>query len=240
MKKTITYKERASFYNSELAVDDNFEDFLLSLKKLYNLKNVMLIPCGAGKYKDIYARVFDRSYFVDCQEEMISRLKVESNHTNIIPLLGNLKNEIDINVDAVFVLNQGMQFLSHNEFRKFLYNYSKHTKYFILDLFDFFKSGNDSLNYYNVLKDEIVSTFYHEGKEIKRSITYRRCKHKVRFLYMYDFGCQTKFELYNYKYEGTIQILNTIPNLIVKNIYTDYLMHFYNDSNRFILILEVI
>ncbi len=240
MKKTITYKERASFYNSELVVEDNFEKFILSLQNLLDLKNVMLIPCGAGKYKDIYANVFSKSYFVDCQDEMISQLRLECNHNNIIPLVGNLKNEIDVNVDAIFVLNQSMQFLSYHEFRKFLCDYSKHTKYFVLDLFDFFKSGKDNLNYYNVFSNKIVSTFQYDGKKIKRSITYRQCGCKIKFLYTYDFDYQMKFELYNYRYENIIQILNTFPNLIVKYVYADYLMHFYNDDNRFILVLEVV
>ena len=240
MKKMITYKQRASFYNSELIIDDNLEKFLLYTRNAFNLQDVILIPCGAGKYKDIYGKIFKKSYFNDCEKEMISQLKSECNYNNIIPRVGNLKDEIKINVDAVFVLNQGMQFLSYLEFKRFICNYSKHTKYFILDLFDFFKNSNDGLNYYSIIDNEINSTFYHNGKLVKRNITYYRYKDKINFLYTYNNNYQMKFNLYNYKYEDIMQILKTIPNLVVKCIYADYSKHFYNDNNRFILILEVI
>lgn len=240
MKKIITYKQRASFYNSELIIDNSFERFLLYVRDKFNLKSVMLIPCGAGKYRNIYRKLFDRSYFIDCEEEMISQLKRECNFNNIIPLVGNMNDEININTDAVFVLNQGMQFLSYYEFKKFIYNFSKHTKYFILDLFDFFKNKDDCLNYYNISSDEISSTFYHDGKFIKRNINYFRYENKINFLYTYNNDYQMKFSLYNYRYEDIIKILDTISNLVVNCVYADYSMNLYNDNNRFILILEVV
>lgn len=240
MKKMITYKQRAIFYNSELVIDKNLENFLLCVRDTFDLKNVMLIPCGSGKYINIYRKLFNKSYFIDCENEMISQLKSKCNYDNIIPLVGNLNDEININTDAVFVLNQGMQFLSYREFKKFIYNYSKHNKYFILDLFDFFKNSGDSLNYYNILDKEISSIFYHDGKLIKRNISYFRYRNKINFLYTYNNDYQMKFNLYNYRYKDIIKILDTIPNLVVKYVYADYSMNFYNNNNRFILILEVV
>lgn len=246
--KEITYKERAKFYNQEIQKNEDLLYFLNTLKNHLKIDSTILIPCGTGIYSDYFSKVFSLNYFMDSEEAMIEELKLNlslNKINNIEPLIKNMKDSLNKKVDAVFVLEQGIQFLNHNEFYTFLKIQSDFCKYIILDMYDFLSNYDDYLSYYDSKKSANYKEFIFNNKLYKRKITYKKELQGINFFYDYSNKqdstiYKSNVYLYNYNLKETINIINSIDNIKINSIYKNYLFDSCSNNNRYILILEVI
>jgi len=245
--KKITYKERSKFYSSEIEKNKYLFNFLIALKNRLKINSTVLIPCASGIYSDDFSKVFELNYFMDIEESMIEELKLNlslNKIKNIYPLVKNMNDSLNIKVDAIFVLDQGIQFLNHKEFYNFLKIQMKFSKYIILDMYDFFSNNDDKLNYYNNKENINYKEFIFNNKLYKREITYKKDSKGIKLFYNYNNDkhkniYNSNIYLYNYNLKQTINIINSIKKIKIKSIYKNYLFEPYLNNNRYILILEV-
>lgn len=227
--KIITYNERSSFYNNE--VRKSYRDICLlkDIKGKYGIGTSIFCPCASGIYLEEFSKLFSYSYFIDIEEKMVecvNKKLTAKNIDNVMAYVHNLiyLNQLNIESDCIFVLNQGIQYLNKKEFLMFLDNSYKITRYIVLSIFDF--ESNGYLSYYDSrIQDEV----YYLSKmfKIKNTIYRRYNKHShekncINITYKYfvndGFKFKTNFKLYNYKYEEIIKI-NQKYSIVDKKIY---------------------
>lgn len=240
----MAYKERAFFYNSEISIEKDLPFFLERLKNIYNLNSVILLPCGAGKYKELFIKYFQKSYFLDIEDNMLKNIRnglKKDEKNKIIPIKHDMREELYIKTDAILCLNQGMQFITLEEFEIFLTRVATITKYVILDLFDFNGDFSDFLSYYNKKNKRQTMVFYYNGIKVTRSTEYKLDNDGINIVYSYDklFG-ENQIYLYNYDYQKVIKLIRKLQLYKIKSIYENLSFKRYTKSNRFIIVLEVI
>ncbi len=217
--RKISYKERANFYDYEITKEKNIIEDLQTYKEKINIKKIVYCPCGSGIYLEEISSLYDESLLFDLEENMIKYLNKkikEKNIKNVKTKILNMLNIDDVkdNYDCIFVFNQGIQYLTLDEFNIFLKKSSKVSEYIILDLFDFSKKGK--ISYYDSnIKDNIL--YISKTFNIDKVIIERKNKHfhqedgiKFEYYYYTDkiLNKKTSFKLYYYSTENIEKIIN--------------------------------
>lgn len=239
--KTITYKERSMFYDNEYSKEKYICLYLKYLAKKYKFTSSICCPCSTGIYFKEFSNHFKLNYFIDINSEMIKQLveKLEINRfTNVIPLVYDMRKikKLRIIVDCFISLNQGIQYLSIDEFKFFLRNIKETANYIVLDLFDFSMDGK--LKYYDSSFNDNIEYFSkqikYNDKTLKRYNVHHHKKDYVIIDYRYMIKNNVIFtsqiKLFNYPYE-------VVKNIIVKEkIYKIVEMKKYDQGNYIILL----
>lgn len=210
--KKITYKERSKFYANEVKKDINDIELLKTIRNKYNVKSVIICPCASGVYLDECSKMFEKSYFIDAEKDMIDIVNdniLKNKIANIKACTYNMINinDLDINCDCIFALNQGIQYLDYAEFEEFLNNNYLVSNYVVFDLFNFNSDG--TLSYYNSKIEDnkfyFSKNFMFRNKNIKRYNKHIHNGNYIDFYYQYfnekNFLFETNFRLYNYEYK---------------------------------------
>lgn len=239
--KEITYEERSMFYDNEYVKKKYICLYLKYLANQYKFTSTICCPCGTGIYFEEFSNYFKSNYFIDINCEMIKKLleKLKVNKfTNVIPLVYDMKKikKLRISVDCFVSLDQGIQFLSIDEFKLFLKNIKETAEYIVLDLFDFNVDGK--LEYYDSGFEDNIEYFSkkikYNDKILKRYNVQHHKKDRIIIDYKYVIENNAIFtsqiQLFNYPYE-------VIKDVIVKGkIYKIVEMKKYNQGNYIILL----
>lgn len=242
LMKKITYKERAKFYDFECQKEKYVLDFLKDFKSTYNISQALCCPCGTGIYLEDFSMLFRKSIFADLEPEMILYLEQKIKLKKIKNIIGkicdiNNINEIGTTVDAIFIFNQGIQFLDLDCFNSFLNLAQEITNYLVLDLFDFLNIGH--LSYYNSSIEDNVFYFSKEfnikSYNIKRYNSHIHEKNSILLKYKYTHNNNPIYEsilqLYNYNYQ-------IIKDIIHKNKYFKIIDVYMRKNGNYILTLK--
>lgn len=224
--KKITYKERATFYIQEVNKDYKKIKLLKTIKKKYNINSMVLCPCASGIYLRECSELFEESYFIDIEKTMINIINdqiAQQNIKNVKTYICDMKNinELKIECDCIFALDQGIQYLNSSDLKKFLENSYSVTKYIVLEVFDF--NLGKSLTYYDSKIEDnkfyFSKQFTFNELNIKRYNKHIHHKSYIEFWYQY-------FNKDNHLFETNFKLYNYEPNTIKKIV---------DRSNRFVI-----
>jgi len=224
--KKITYKERAAFYTQEVKTEPENIKLLNKIKNKYNINYATFCPCASGLYLKDFSRIFNESYFIDIEKNMINFIderKIKNNIKNVKTYICDMKNIniLKIKCDCIFVLDQGMQYLDYSEFKTFLDNSYLVSEYIVLDLFDF-NSGKKLMYYDSKIEDNkfyFSKDFTFKELNIRRYNKHIHHKDYIMFCYRYynreNLLYETNFRLYNYDYNQVKKIIEKSNKFLI-------------------------
>ena len=131
-------------------------------------------------------------------------------------------NELKIECDCIFALDQGIQYLNYSNFKNFLENSYSVTKYIVLELFDF--NLGKTLTYYDSKVEDnkfyFSKQFTFNDLNIKRYNKHIHYKTHIEFWYQYfnkdNLVFETNFKLYNYEYNMIKKIVDKSNKFVIQ------------------------
>ena len=131
-------------------------------------------------------------------------------------------NELKIECDCIFALDQGIQYLNYSNFKNFLENSYSVTKYIVLELFDF--NLGKTLTYYDSKIEDnkfyFSKQFTFNDLNIKRYNKHIHYKTHIEFWYQYfnkdNLVFETNFKLYNYEYNMIKKIVDKSNKFVIQ------------------------
>ena len=240
--KKITYKERATFYIQEVKKDYKKIKLLKAIKDKYDITSMALCPCASGVYLRECSEIFKESYFIDIEKTMINIInnqKEQQSIKNVKTYICDMKNinELKIECDCIFALDQGIQYLNYSNLKNFLENSYSITKYIVLELFDF--NLGKTLTYYDSKVEDnkfyFSKQFTFNDLNIKRYNKHIHYKTHIEFWYQYfnkdNLIFETNFKLYNYEYNMIKKIVDKSNKFVIQEKIED-------ENGTYIIVLK--
>lgn len=235
----IDYSTRALF--EEFISEDT--SFIKEIIKRNNIHSVLEIPCANGRNLSTIGSAVSNAIFADINPNMIEIVQqkiVSGNWNNCLAKVLDLcdLSNLEIQVDAILIMQQSFQMISAEQGQKALQNMKKaNCKSIIIDVYDFRSKASDTPKY-------LVSNNSFLDSENRNWIRYSTVlgirDSWVHIIHKYKSTEETYFaevKLYNYSRSQLISLCQEAGYHIL-DYYTDYSFGKNDSLGRTIVVIQ--